>query len=61
MRLLGYKTRNVVENLGSISIFWFLYSCKIFVLIVIKIFKVKKPKIAEKSEILKKVYNTLFR
>jgi hypothetical protein len=61
MRLLGYKSRNVVANLGSISIFWFLYWCKIFVLIVIKIFKIKKPKIAEKSETLKRVYNTLFR
>lgn len=61
MKMLGYKTRNVVVNLGSTTIFWFLYMLKILILIGMKIFKMKKRKIAEKSETYKRVYNFLFR
>ena len=61
MKMLGYKTRNVVHNLGSISIFWFLYFLKLFILVSMKIFKTYKAKAASKSEDFKMVYNILFR
>jgi len=61
MKMLGYKTRNVVHNLGSISIFWFLYFLKLFILVSMKIFKTYKAKAASKSEHFKMVYNILFR
>ena len=60
MKMLGYKTRNVVQNLGSISIFWFLYWCKILILVGMKIIKIKKKEFVEKSELFKKIYNILF-
>ena len=61
MKMLGYKTRNVVHNLGSISIFWFLYFLRLIILIGMKIFRIKKPKIANRSENFKMFYNIIFR
>ena len=61
MKMLGYKTRNVVHNLGSISIFWFLYFLKLLTLIGMKVFKVYYKKIASNSEHFKMIYNHLFK
>ena len=61
MRMLGYKSRNIVGNMGSISIFWFLYFLKILSLIFMKCFKVWNRQAASKSENFKKIYNIIFK
>lgn len=61
MKMLGYKSRNVIGNLGSISIFWFLYFLKIFSLIFMKCFKTMRPKTVSKMENYKKFYNIVFK
>ena len=37
MRDLGYETHNSIQNLGSLSIFQLIYTCRLFYLIILKI------------------------